>query len=289
MHRSGHYVELPMIDKQWLRRWKRDYGVSYRRPNQRYKCSRRVLGDRLRTMWLNCIRVRRAAQRLLGHDLQYAIYGIDETPFHMNECGSKAVGTLEIQGAPVVRLKENHAATRQRVSVMTTVTSCRAVALQPRQLPIEVCVAGTSRKLKNVAIPKGVNMTIIASPKGSYRTEHIFQFLDTWLDPWTEERAKRQDWRMFFFDVAKSHLADELERLLWSRGYIRMIHFGHTTGVAQVNDTDLHGPLERIYQYYEAEAFFEQQTIRPGDIGRSLQQAMLGRGSNNVGGVAYVV
>ena len=171
---------------------------------------------------------------------------------------------------------------------MTTVTSCRAAALQPRQLPIEVCVAGTSRRLRGVKIPKGVNMTIIASPKGSYRTEHIFQFLDTWLDPWTEERAKRQDWRMLFLDVAKSHLADELERLLWSRGYIRMIHFGHTTGVAQVNDTDLHMQLERIYQYYESEAFFEQQTIRPGDIGRSLQQAVLGRGSNNVGGVAYV-
>ena len=154
MHRSGQYVEMPMIDKSWLRRWRRDYGVSFRRPNQRYKCSRRVLGDRLRTMWLNCIRVRRAAQRLLGHDLQYAIYGIDETPFHMNECGSKAIGTLEIQGAPVVRLKENHAATRQRVSVMTTVTSCRAAALQPRQLPIEVCVAGTSRKLKTWRSPR---------------------------------------------------------------------------------------------------------------------------------------
>ena len=43
------------------------------------------------------------------------------------------------------------------------------------------------------------------------------------------------------------------------------------------------------YQYYEQEAYFEQQTIRPGDIGRSLQQAIFGRGSNNVGGVAYVV
>ena len=69
-----------------------------------------------------------------------------------------------------------------------------------------LAVAGTSRRLRGVKIPKGVNMTIIASPKGSYRTEHIFQFLDTWLDPWTEERAKRQDWRMLFLDVAKSHL-----------------------------------------------------------------------------------
>ena len=207
MHRSGHYVELQMINKPWLRRWKRDYGVCYRKPNQRYKCSRQVLGNRLRTMWLNCIRVRRAAQRLLGHDLQYAIYGIDETPFHMNESGSKSVGTLEIQGAPAVRLKENHAATRQRVSVMTTVTSCRAAALQPRQLPIEVCVAGTSRKLRGVAIPKGVNMTIIASPKGSYRTEHMLQFLDRWLDPWTEDRAKRRGWRLLFLVVAaRSHL-----------------------------------------------------------------------------------
>ena len=52
-----------------------------------------------------------------------------------------------------------------------------------------------------------------------------------------------------------------------------MLHFGHTTGVTQVSVTDPHGALERIYQQHEQDADFEQQTIRLGDIGRSLQQA----------------
>jgi hypothetical protein len=64
------------------------------------------------------------------------IYGIDEKPIHFNESGSKNVRTLEIAGAPEVRLKQNHAATRERVSIMTTVSSNLNAATQPARLPV---------------------------------------------------------------------------------------------------------------------------------------------------------
>lgn len=138
MKETGMYSPMPKIDKHWLYRFKRDKGIVYRLPNTRYKCSKAVLTTRLRAMWVNAIKVRRLAQRLLGSDLSQDMYGIDEKPLHFNEGGSKCVRTLELAGAPSVRLKENHAATRERVSVMTTTSSNQAAIDQPGGLPVPV-------------------------------------------------------------------------------------------------------------------------------------------------------
>jgi hypothetical protein len=121
--RTGKYTSMPKVDKHWLQRWKRDHRVVFRRPNRRFKASKAVMTARLRAMWLNVIRVRRLAQLAVGNDLATKFYGCDEKPLHFNEGGSKNTRTLEIAGAPAVRLKRNHAASRERVSVMTLTTS----------------------------------------------------------------------------------------------------------------------------------------------------------------------
>ena len=96
---------------------------------------------RLRAMWVNNFKIRRLAEHFAGHDLAESIFGIDEKPVHFNEAGSKNCRTLEIVGAPVVRLKQNHAATRERVSVLTCVTSCVAAAEQEKRLPVAIAAA----------------------------------------------------------------------------------------------------------------------------------------------------
>ena len=83
--RLGQYTPTPSVDKRWLFRWKADYGVSYRRPNVRYKCSLPMLQRQMRAMWCNNIRVRHLAKRTLGHVLGRSIHGIDEKPIHSNE------------------------------------------------------------------------------------------------------------------------------------------------------------------------------------------------------------
>ena len=119
MRRKGTFVPLPVIDRRWLNRWQRDYGVCFRKPNKRFKCSWKTLGKRCKAMWRNVFFVRALAQELFGHDLP--IFGLDQTPLHMNEAGSRKESSLEIQGAPSISLLENHAATRERVSVLTCV------------------------------------------------------------------------------------------------------------------------------------------------------------------------
>ena len=271
----GKFILMPRLDKKWLYRWKRDKGVVFRKPNCRYKCSKAVLLRRLRAMWLNVIRVRRFAERLWHIDLAPRIFGIDEKPVHFNEAGSKNVRTLEISGAPEVVLKQNHAATRERVSVMTTVCSCPDVSSQPRLLPVEVLFKATSAKrTAKLEVPANRNVSVAWAEKGSYRAAHLMRFLERWLDPWTEERARTHDYRILFLDVATSHIGDEIRDFAWSRGYIVQYHYGCTTGVAQVNDTDCHGDFEREYLEFEQSQFNHRQLFEPWCVNRTPQEVL---------------
>ena len=83
--RLGQYTPMPIVNKHWLLRWKADYGVCFRRPNVRHKCSLPVLQRRMRSMLCNNIRVRHLAKQTLGHDLSRSIHGIDGKPIHFNE------------------------------------------------------------------------------------------------------------------------------------------------------------------------------------------------------------
>jgi len=265
----GLVEPMPVIDKHWLMRFKKDKCIVFRRPNQRFKCSREKLLRRLRAMWLNVIRVRRFAELTLGSDLAEAIYGVDEKPVHFNESGSKVARTLEIEGAPCVKLKENHANTRERVSVMTCVTSSPRAAGQPRRLPLEILFrAKSGRRTRSLKVPADSNVSISWSSKGSYKGDDFVRYLERWLDPWTPQRAEQRDYRILMLDVAASHCDPRVADVAWARGYIVLYHYGCTTAVAQVNDTDLHMEFSRVYMLFEQEAFLQQQVLDPGFIGR---------------------
>ena len=229
-------------------------------------------------MWRNNIVTRQLSTKAFGHDLD--IYGIDQKGIHMNEAGSRNTRTLEIQGAPVVALKQNHAATRDRVSIMTTVTSNKAAATRPGGLPVEVLFRHKGKRKANfleplrAQLPPSANISIVTGPKGSYRQEHVYEFLERYLDVWTPERETAGDWRILYMDAYRSHLGAQMFDLCWSRGYVLLYHYGCTTGIAQVNDTDLHAELERIYVELETFGFQEKQAIDPSDISRTRQEVM---------------
>ena len=261
--------------RQWLLRFKRDYGVVFRKPNLRFKCSREKLQARLRAMWCNVFRIRALAQHFLGNDLAQRFWGIDEKPLHFNESGSKGARTLEIAGVEAVSLKQNHAATRQRLTLMTTVSSDAAEATAPERLPFKLLFkAKTDKSTRNLLKPKGLRCTVSHGPKGSYRTEHILSFLRRVLPEWTRERQEVGDYRILMLDVAGSHCAEEVLDLAFERGFIPLFHYGCTTGVCQVNDTDLHGAFERLYCAIEQDAFAQKQLIDPRDISRTAQEVV---------------
>jgi len=134
-------------------------------------------------MWLNLIKVRHLASRLLGNDLSLRIWGIDEKPLHFNEGGSKCIGTLEIAGAKEVRLKENHAATRARVSLMTSVASDPMVTRSYTNMPLEVLFkAKTDRKCRGLLPEPGMKFSFAWSDKGSYRGRAVLAAMARSLD-----------------------------------------------------------------------------------------------------------
>jgi hypothetical protein len=110
--------------------------------------------------------------------------------------------------------------------------------------------------------------------KGSYRQEHIIQYLDRWLEEWTPERRAAGDWRILYMDVARSHVSEGVTQFAHDRGYCCLYHYGCTTGVAQINDTDLHCELEAKYLELEQVSFYSQQLWDPGNISRTLQQVL---------------
>jgi hypothetical protein len=183
---------MPSIDKHWLSRWKRDKGVVLRRPNMRFKCGHEALTRRLRASWVNCFKIRRLVELTLGHDLADAIFGFDEKPMRFNESGSKGCRTLELAGAPAVKLQENRAATRERVLVMTRVSSSAVARGQALGLPIEVLFkAKSARRANKLHLLGGVQVSVHWAEKGSYRSERVARYLRRWLSPWNPPARPR--------------------------------------------------------------------------------------------------
>ena len=122
--------------------------------------------------------------------------------------------------------------------------------------------------------PDGTSVAVTWAPLGSYREENIIAYLRRWLDPWTAERKASGDYRILYLDVATCHLGSKVAEVAWERGYVLLYHYGCTTGVAQVNDTDCHAAFESEYLEFEQISFNRRQSICPGDVNRTAQELL---------------
>ena len=64
---------LPVISSDWLKDWKQEFGVSFKKPNRKYKVSRQKCLDRTRVTTLNVYRVRLAFKLLFGQEIWWAV------------------------------------------------------------------------------------------------------------------------------------------------------------------------------------------------------------------------
>ena len=260
------WPELPRITYKWVRGWRREWNVSLRKPNAKFKLSKEKLYLRLGHVWRANLHIRWLAHYCLGRKL--IAWGCDQKPIYMNEGGHKNQPTCHFEGAELAVAKDNVAQSRERVSVMTTVTSDMAEALAGR-LPVALCFKGkTDRIIQNLPKSLGKHVIFQYAPKGSYRVEHVVEFLQRALPAWTEERAAAQDWRILYLDAYAAHFAQDVVATAFARGFVVLWHGAGTTGLMQVNDTHLHASFERIYLEMEGESFSQQQFWDPTDISR---------------------
>lgn len=120
----------------------------------------------------------------LGEDLADRNFGVDETPIHGNEFGSKCVSTLECEGGPHVALGTNHCACRARLIVMTMVISWLELVLCWNLLVASCANISLDNTISQIELPKNARVSLDWPLCGSFDDVRFLAYLNCWLDPW---------------------------------------------------------------------------------------------------------
>ena len=219
---EGGVPEPFRADHAWLRRFKKKHRLSWRTPNKRYKMSYANVKKRMLTEWLNNARVRHFGIRMLGVDIGQHLDNADQKGWFRNHVGNKNKATLAFGGRHTdCEIKENHSATRERMSFMTYTSNNEDHTA--RGLPLELCfrLDGPGTKVLHgeaagLKLPPG-RFSVRVTNSGSYREEHVYLFLETHLEELTPERIAAKDWRILYLDLYAAHLGRRLWDLCWSR------------------------------------------------------------------------
>lgn len=225
-----------------------------------------MLEERLQITWLNVYRVRRLCK--LAHGYDPILEGWDQKPFHFNESGSAQRKTLHWRGVPEVPLKECASAVRSRWTA-TTYASTNPDRFTEYP-PLEVLFKGgtvVEQRLDDMLIRLCAGgdqgelsfFTAQVGPKGSYRTDHVIEFLRRHLEPASPGR----DWRIVMADFYGPHADTTVFELCWAHQYVLILIGGGVTGVLQVMDTHLHYSLSQRYTELEMLDLLEQERAKP--------------------------
>ena len=247
----------------WFANWQKEFGLSMRRPNRKYKVPKAVLMDRLETGWLNVARVRALCLEVHGYDPHMENW--DQSPFHHNETGSQNAKTLAVVGA-IVPLVEGHADTRARWTAnLTTFSDTERLLREGPPYAEFVFKAGGDQlqlRLRQHLDSRGYGkwLSVATSEKGSYTLPDVLNFLETHL-PMMPAVAGERQWRIIMADDHSPHLSPHVARLCWQRGYVFIPHGGGVTPVVQTVDTDLNQHVKREYQTAEAVEHLRQMRL----------------------------
>ena len=105
------------VGMRWVKEWLLEVRLASRMPNRKYKVARYVLQERLQIFWINIHKWRKWVSLEFGYDPHFR--NVDQSPMHRNEAGSKCFKTITMKNSCKIPLIENHAHTRQRMSLST--------------------------------------------------------------------------------------------------------------------------------------------------------------------------
>ena len=254
---AGLASQAMVIDNRWLKRWMHEYGLSLRAPNRKFKVPKNLLAERLRIWWLNLARVRALCIELHGYDPVQENW--DQSPFHLNEIGSQDAKTLVVKGSHTVPLIEGHSDVRARWTANLTTFSdherIRSGGIPYAEFMFKADGDKVLKRLQEHIRSRGYGswVSVATGPKGSYRQEHILEFLEKHLPVKTQSRR----WRIALGDDFSAHKTENVGRLCWQRGYVMMLHPGGATPITQTVDTDLNQHVKREYSVLESLAILD--------------------------------
>ena len=162
----------------------------------------------------------------VGYDPHFR--NVDQMPLHRNEPGSKTFKTISIRSAIQVPLLENHAATRERMS-LSTVTDSNEHRIKHEQLPgFEVMFKADGRKKQEDlqkyagALKCTFRLSVVTGPSGSYKEEDLILMQNKFLEDWGPDRQ----WEGWLGDAYEPGKSKNIVMQCWSRGYQSFTHGG---------------------------------------------------------------
>ena len=205
----GKSVDVPDVTvSAWRKRWEKEYGVTLKKPTRRYKIPAWLQGERCKIGWLNAARVRALCMCEFGYDPEFE--NVDQTPYHVNEAGSKEAGTMSVAGSDPVPLLENLAAARERYTVFLTTwrdnDRIHTEGSVYAEIMFKADAERVQQRLQNYIRSRGYGswISVVTSPKGSYKEVGILNFLECHILAMCPGRR----WRCFMSDVFAPHKAD---------------------------------------------------------------------------------
>ena len=158
---QAEHEKLPvMFSNMWPKGWMRDYNVSLRHPNKRFKTKQEDRVERMEEYIKNVWMVRKFFIDRVGVDPP--IINGYQMPLHRNE--SSAQKTLNFTATDTF-VKEYYMLSRERVTAYTQVSSDPKVKFKP-----EFVFKSKGARTK-LSPPPGVQVQW--APKGSYMLEHM--------------------------------------------------------------------------------------------------------------------
>ena len=168
---------------------------------------------------------------------------------------------MSVAGNDPVPLLENLAAARERYTVFLTTWSDKDRIHTEGPVYAEIMFKADAervqQRLQNYIRSRGYGnwISVVTSPKGSYKEVDILNFLECHIPAMCPGRR----WRCFMSDDFAPHKADNVGRCLWTKGYTSLNHGGGVTLVLQTNDTDQNQHCRRDYVNLESQLFLRLQ------------------------------
>ena len=240
-------IRIPKICRMWLTRWRKQFALTWRTVNLRYKISKSKLYRRIELFFQNLFKVRWLHYYLNGEQMILCFSNADQKPLWFTT--SHQDKTIAQKGSKTVVVVENVPMTRLRFSPMTR--WCWPKRPLGDKKKIAVLFRGTG---KNNGLEVPPNVLLQWGPKGSYRTEHTHEYYDWILTP----SLTPEQQTLHLLDWFAPNLDEELHEKFTANNDGGLMFPGSVTDYLQTNDTHGHQSYNACFKRRETHSAMVQ-------------------------------
>jgi hypothetical protein len=270
--------EEPEIDKVWLCRFRKYWGITKQSVNCQYVVSHAKVERRMGVIWRN------AARLIVFHELLYGpdrltFVSVDEKPFRFNATAEDKIWALRGQLKKYKKERRN-----QLLERWTGMSACFSRSGYPgggsylpdgRWVPKWAALFKAETGSRLALQPPSEQVLVQYAPKGSYRTEQFFDYID-WLLP---DIADASSAVIPIADWHSAHLDESVHELVKAKTHGPMLLLGGgTTTKGAVPDQEPHHQLNQKYKGAQEKAMSRMLLERPHAVPKYTKQHVMTMG-----------